>query len=85
MGQKQHEIPLHYRDGRARLAIRTGNNAAWICACDRYEPLLGYSDVLDGPISSDVVCPDCGRTYRIVAPGAKKVPEYVHEIKPRDS
>ncbi len=85
MGQKQIEIPLQFIDGMTSRAVRTGNNAAWICSCERSEPLIGYSDTADGWPSSDVVCPSCGRTYRVVAPAPKKVPTHIEEISPRDA
>ncbi len=80
MSQIQHEIPINFIDGEKGLAIRTGNNAAWICVCNRREPLLGFSDVLNGPESSKIICPNCGRTFRVVAESKRKVPNFVHEL-----
>jgi hypothetical protein len=79
--QEQHQIPLRFLDGREGHATRTGNNAAWLCACDSDMPLVGYSDAVDsGRVSSLVACTDCGRTYRVSAPGLKKVPTEVREV-----
>lgn len=79
--QEQHEIKVHFLDGRSEVCSRTGNNAAWLCMCGRRVPLLGYSDELDSPKTySGVVCPDCSQTYRVVAPGLKQVPTHVQEL-----
>ncbi len=80
-GQTQHDIPLRFADGAEGVAVRTGNNAAWLCVCPRKQPLVGYSDaVTSGRAYSVVQCPHCGRQYRVVAPGFKKVPTHVQEI-----
>ena len=79
--QKQHQIPLRFLDGREGHATRTGNNAAWLCSCGSNTPLVGYSDAIDaGRESSLVACNDCGRTYRVSAPGLKQVPTEVREV-----
>lgn len=81
-GQAQHEIPLRSADGIARIAVRTGNNAAWLCSCGRDRPLLGYSDSSDSPrVASVIFCPECDRRYRVVAPGLKQVPTHVEELQ----
>lgn len=79
--QKQHQIPLRFFDGREGRAARTGNNAAWLCACGSDIPLVGYSDAVDSERASSIVaCTDCARTYRVVAPGLKQVPTEVREV-----
>ena len=81
MGQEQHTIPLRLRDGQVREAVRTGNNAAWLCGCDRRLPLVGKSDDARSPLPSwQVTCPSCGRSYRVSAPGRLKVPTHVEEL-----
>jgi len=79
--QEQHDIQVHFIDGTHSECSRTGNNAAWLCQCDRRRPLVGYSDELDSPRDySKVACPDCGRVYRVVSPGLKLVPTHVEQI-----
>lgn len=79
--QEQHDILVHFRDGRKDECSRTGNNAAWLCQCGRHRPLVGYSDELNSPREySRIVCPDCGRVYRVVGPGRMMVPTHVQEI-----
>jgi hypothetical protein len=81
MPQSQLEIPLQFADGTVSIAVLTGNNAAWMCGCGRVLPLIGYSDSVDTRhASSDVVCPQCGAAYRVVAPGARKVPTEVRQL-----
>lgn len=81
--QTQHEIKVRFLDGTERKGVRTGNNAAWHCQCGRQLPLIGYSDRLD-PADRDslVICPEpsCGKRFRVVAPGLKKVPSQVQEV-----
>ena len=80
-GQAQHDIPLRFADGAEGVAVRTGNNAAWLCVCPRKWPLLGYSDAVTSEHAYSIVrCPDCGRKYRVVALGLKEVPTHVQEI-----
>lgn len=80
--QQQHQIPLHFLDGREGRAARTGNNAAWLCACGSDIPLVGYSDAADSDrVSSLIPCRECGRMYRVSAPGLKKVPTEVREVE----
>jgi len=83
MTQQQHLIRVEFSDGSASTAHRTGNNAAWICACRSPIPILGYSDTIDAESeNSIVVCPspECGRRYRVVAPGTMQIPTRVAEI-----
>lgn len=84
MTQTQHQIPIEFADGTTSTVYRTGNNAAWICACGHPTPLLGYSDAIDADgDASSIVCPadGCGRRYRVVAPGLKQVPTHVAELR----
>jgi len=70
MPQEQYSIPVRLLDGKTLAATRTGNNAAWLCACSRATPLVGYSDEIRSPREYSVVsCPDCRRSYRVVGPG----------------
>lgn len=79
--QKQQQIPLRFLDGREGHATRTGNNAAWLCACGSDIPLIGYSDAADsGRMSSIVACAGCGRAYQVAAPRLKQVPTEVLEV-----
>lgn len=81
MSQEQHEVQVRFVDGTIARATRTGNNAAWMCACGRREPLLGYSDSATDPKHySSIQCPGCGRVYRVVAAGLKQVPSHVQEL-----
>jgi hypothetical protein len=81
MPQEQHSIDIRFLDGKVATAIRTGNNAAWMCACERRAPLLGYSSSGDPPgENAVVVCPDCGRRFQVVAPTNRAVPTHVREI-----
>jgi hypothetical protein len=82
MSQAQHEIPLYWASGHEGRAARTGDNAAWACLCGREQPLLGYSDRSDSASSASlVVCPDCGRRFRVVSPTARGVPSHVQELE----
>lgn len=64
MPQKQETVNLIFRDGTRGLAVATGNNAAWLCACKRILPLLGRTGSLKGSAASmQVNCPDCDRRY----------------------
>lgn len=57
-------------NGRDLIAIRTGNNAAWLCACKYKYPLVGRSGFLSGPSLSFVVqCEGCGKCYFVVPEG----------------
>lgn len=81
--QVQHEIIVRFLDGTESSGVRTGNNAAWLCQCGRELPLVGYSDTIDSVNQySLVICPEreCGRAFRVVAPGLKQVPTHVQEV-----
>jgi hypothetical protein len=79
--QKQHYILVHFLDSTNDNCIRTGNNAAWHCRCERQKPLVGYSDELNSPRNySRVICPDCKRVFRVVARALRRVPTHVQEI-----
>ncbi len=84
MTQVQEEIPIRFLDGSEATIHRSGNNAAWICACGYPIPILGYSDVINSEKDYTIVaCPSqsCNRRYRVVAPGFKGVPTHVSEIQ----
>ena len=78
-GQEQEPVPLEVSEatkvearanGRDLIAIRTGNNAAWLCACKYNYPLVGRSGFLSGPSLSFVVqCEGCGKCYFVVPEG----------------
>ncbi len=81
--QAQHEIKVRFLDGTEQTGVRTGNNAAWHCQCGRPLPLIGYSDRIDSSNQNSlIVCPKsrCGKRFRVVAPGLKKVPTFVQEV-----
>jgi len=84
MPQTQHDIEVVFLDNSRAPAVRTGNNAAWMCACgERRAPLIGYSDLEAQPKpNSFVVCPECGRHYLVVSEeGFRKAPVRVVEIE----
>ena len=82
MPQIQHEISIVFVDGHTAIAASTGNNAAWLCACHRPVPLLGYSDAVERASAAAVVeCPKCKRRYRVIAPAARKAPREIVEIQ----
>jgi hypothetical protein len=67
MPQQQRNIPLYLLNGELRAAIATGNNAAWLCCCERPVPLIGCSGSVKGVSEKTrVQCPDCGRSYFVV-------------------
>ena len=71
MPQAQNVVEIELKGGGRSRGIATGNNAAWICACGREEPLLGRTGLLSGPSEGTrVLCPDCDRKY-FVAPNGK--------------
>jgi hypothetical protein len=81
MAQNLSEIPLSFLNGETAQAVKTGNNAAWICPCDRDLPLLGFSDAADSTSTRAVItCPGCGRSYKVVAAKRQGVPTRVQEI-----
>ena len=67
---KLREIQVAFADGTVGPGRATGNNAAWMCACDDLMPLLGTLF----PPNSQTVCPNCGRRYALDA-GANGVTE----------
>ncbi len=71
-------VPVRYRDGRVGKARSEGNNAAWPCACGNESPLLGRCYFQFGHICH-TVCPDCGRTYRVVGDSKKRAKEVQEE------
>ena len=75
MPQKQKLIEVKLKDGSTRKGIATGNNAAWMCVCDRNNPLLGKSGLLNGVSKGfRVDCPDCKRRYFVVPDGKSQGP-----------
>jgi len=66
MPQSQDKILLHLLNGERRTAVKTGNNAAWLCPCGDSIPLIGYSDLIPCRESSMVVC-KCGSKYLVVS------------------
>jgi hypothetical protein len=43
--------------------------------------LIGYSDTIHSVNhNSLVICPECDRRYRVVAPGQMQVPTHVQEV-----
>ena len=82
MPQLQREISITFLDGHQAVAASTGNNAAWLCICHRPVPLLGFSDdAKQTSLAAIVECPKCGRKYRVMAPGTKKVPTGIVELR----
>ncbi len=70
MPQKQKIVAVQFKDGKKSKAIATGNNAAWICACGRVDPLLGRSGAIKGVSDGfRIDCPDCARKYFVVPDG----------------
>ena len=70
MSQAQKIVAVQFKDGRKSKAIATGNNAAWICACGRIDPLLGRSGLIKGVSQGFCIdCPDCVRKYFVVPDG----------------
>lgn len=61
------EVPLSLLDGSSALATAIGNNAAWLCSCERELPLIASLRV-----AREVRCPGCGKRYRVVANSAKQ-------------
>lgn len=75
MAQKQKIVEVQLKDGNISKAIATGNNAAWICACGRLDPLLGRSGLIKGVSKGfRIDCPDCARKYFIVPDGKDQGP-----------
>jgi len=81
MPQAQEQIPLILADGQERAAVRTGNNAAWMCPCGRALPLVGFSDVLESTSGTTAVdCPSCGRRFRVISSKVRGSAEQVREV-----
>lgn len=75
MSQVQNIVAVELKDGSRSRAIATGNNAAWICACGRPEPLLGRTGAITAAsLGTRVDCPNCGRKYFVVAKGKTQGP-----------
>ena len=66
MPQKQKKVPLMFRDKTTGEAIATGNNAAWICACHYFHPLIGRTSTKSKvKATTRVDCTNCNRSYYI--------------------
>lgn len=66
MSQNLFIVPLHFLDGTTKEAVATGNNAAWLCNCERKLPLLGRTGLISRDASGyNVDCPCC-RSYYVV-------------------
>lgn len=73
MPQAQNSVPLVFQQAPAVQAAATGNNAAWLCACGRAEPLIGRSGAVAGPTpGTEVICPTCKRRYFVRPDGYDK-------------
>jgi hypothetical protein len=72
---KLREIQVAFTDGTVGPGRATGNNAAWMCACDDPIPLLGTLF----PPNSQTVCPTCNRRYTLDA-GANGVTEVASSV-----
>ncbi len=64
-------IPVVFADGSKGTARAEGNNSAWHCRCGQPLPLLGRCYFQFGH-DCHTVCPDCGRSYRVVKDAQKK-------------
>ena len=73
-GQQQEMILLKFKDGSICSAVRTGNNAAWFCACDYQLPLVWGGNTPNRP----TVCTECGKSY--IGRGADKLQGKPREI-----
>ena len=70
MPQEQRQIPVKHSNGEQKIAIATGNNAAWHCVCERTLPLLGCAGSVKGATDKTrIECPDCGRCYFVEPDG----------------
>jgi hypothetical protein len=66
--QEQRTVPLVFIQDEERKAVATGNNAAWMCVCNRKLPLIGRSDeIKNASLAEQVHCPECGKHYLVVA------------------
>jgi len=69
MSQKQRAIDVFYLGGKVGVGSATGNNAGWHCLCSANAILVGFSDTITSTNARSVVmCPACGRSYRVIAP-----------------
>jgi hypothetical protein len=81
--QDQHPVKVTLLNGTTAEAIATGNNAAWHCPCGRKLPLVGYSDAeASDLLYTHIVCPACGRTYKVIGTAKRAKATAVKEIKP---
>ncbi|MEC4089966.1 hypothetical protein [Pseudoalteromonas rubra] len=70
MSQQQRKVPLLFKEKPEKVAIATGNNAAWLCHCGRALPLLGKAGQLKGPSeNTKVTCEECSASYFVEPDG----------------
>ena len=79
--QPQKTIPLKFKDGTCGgVAIRNGNNAAWMCVCGYHLPLI-WSGHIAYDSKKDkkpfTVCGKCGKKFQ----GDKTIPTKIMEVK----
>ena len=62
--QDQTKIPLQDKNGdNIGVAIRTGNNAAWLCVCGYRLPLI-WTKFPPAKAEWATVCSECHRKYK---------------------
>jgi hypothetical protein len=85
MALSQNEIDVRLLNGSMIRGVATGNNAAWLCPCERAIPSIGRSGLVAGPSDGFIVkCPDCSRSYFVVPEGGnQKRVAHVREIDTR--
>ena len=92
IGQSQIEIPIEVFSDTVKLAedtgvrleaIRTGNNAAWRCACGYSKPLLGRTGSGVHPATNTLVqCGGCKRCYFLLPESPRGRVLMVREVTP---
>ncbi len=66
--QAQEKIPLESSEGELiGVAVKTGNNAAWMCICGYNMPLIWAKFPPNS--KKPTICNECGKKYRGVAVG----------------
>ena len=74
--QDQTPIPLEDKEGNiVGVAVKTGNNAAWMCICGYRLPLIWSAFYNPKP----TVCRECGRVF--IGDNDKKSPDKIKEMK----
>jgi hypothetical protein len=71
MPQPQQSIALVFVNNPPATGIASGNNAAWICTCDRKNPLVGHSCDPLKPENDRVDCPNCGKKFFVIGESAR--------------